>query len=34
MEDLEKIEKIYGIRKEEIISFSANANPHFFYAGT
>ena len=25
--DLEKIEKIYGIRKEEIISFSANVNP-------
>ena len=25
--DLEKIEKIYGIKKEEIISFSANVNP-------
>lgn len=25
--DLEKIEQIYGIRKEEIISFSANVNP-------
>lgn len=25
--DLEKIEAIYGIRKEEIISFSANVNP-------
>ena len=25
--DLEKIEKIYGIRKEEIVSFSANVNP-------
>lgn len=25
--DLEKIEKLYGIRKEEIISFSANVNP-------
>lgn len=25
--DLEKIEKIYGIRKEEITSFSANVNP-------
>lgn len=25
--DLEKIESIYGIRKEEIISFSANVNP-------
>ena len=25
--DLEKIEKIYGIRKEDIISFSANVNP-------
>ena len=27
MNHLEKIEKIYGIRKEEIISFSANVNP-------
>ena len=25
--DLEQIEKIYGIKKEEIISFSANVNP-------
>lgn len=25
--DLEKIEEIYGIKKEEIISFSANVNP-------
>lgn len=25
--DLEKIEKLYGIRKEEIVSFSANVNP-------
>lgn len=25
--DLEKIEEIYGIRKDEIISFSANVNP-------
>lgn len=25
--DLEKIEEIYGIRKEEILSFSANVNP-------
>lgn len=25
--DLEKIEQVYGIRKEEIISFSANVNP-------
>ena len=25
--DLEKIEEIYGIRKEDIISFSANVNP-------
>lgn len=25
--DLETIEKIYGIRKEEIVSFSANVNP-------
>ena len=25
--DLEKIERIYGIKKEEIISFSANVNP-------
>lgn len=25
--DLEKIEAIYGIRKEEIVSFSANVNP-------
>ncbi|MDO5574272.1 MAG: histidinol-phosphate transaminase [bacterium] len=25
--DLEKIEKIYGIHKEEIVSFSANVNP-------
>ncbi len=25
--DLEKIEMIYGVRKEEIISFSANVNP-------
>lgn len=25
--DLEKIEQIYGIRKEEIVSFSANVNP-------
>ena len=25
--DLEKIEQIYGIRKENIISFSANVNP-------
>ena len=25
--DLEKIEQIYGIRKEELISFSANVNP-------
>ena len=24
--DLEKIEKIYGIKKEDIISFSANVN--------
>ena len=26
--DLEKIEKIYGVKKEDIISFSANVNPH------
>ena len=25
--DLEKIERLYGIRKEEIVSFSANVNP-------
>ena len=25
--DLEKIEKIYGIKKEDIVSFSANVNP-------
>lgn len=25
--DLEKIEKIYGVKKEDIISFSANVNP-------
>ena len=25
--DLEKIESIYGIKKEDIISFSANVNP-------
>lgn len=25
--DLEKIEQIYGIKKEEITSFSANVNP-------
>ena len=25
--DLEKIEEIYGIKKEEIVSFSANVNP-------
>lgn len=25
--DLEKIEKVYGIKKEEIISYSANVNP-------
>ena len=25
--DLEKIEQIYGIRKEDIVSFSANVNP-------
>ena len=25
--DLEKIEAVYGIKKEEIISFSANVNP-------
>ena len=25
--DIEKIEKIYGIKKEEIINFSANVNP-------
>ena len=25
--DLEKIEAIYGIKKEEITSFSANVNP-------
>ena len=25
--DLEKIEKIYGIHKEDITSFSANVNP-------
>ena len=25
--DLEKIEKVYGIRKEDIVSFSANVNP-------
>lgn len=25
--DLEKIEKIYGIKKDEIVSFSANVNP-------
>ena len=25
--DLEKIEEIYGIRREEIVSFSANVNP-------
>ena len=25
--DLEKIEKIYGIPRDEIVSFSANVNP-------
>ena len=25
--DLEKIEQIYGIKKEDIVSFSANVNP-------
>ncbi len=25
--DLELIEKMYGIKKEEIVSFSANVNP-------
>ena len=25
--DLEKIEQVYGVKKEEIISFSANVNP-------
>ena len=25
--DLEKIEEIYGIKRDEIISFSANVNP-------
>ena len=25
--DLETIEKIYGIKKEDIVSFSANVNP-------
>ena len=25
--DLEKIEKVYGIKKEDITSFSANVNP-------
>lgn len=25
--DLEKIEKIYGIKKENIVSFAANVNP-------
>ena len=25
--DLEKIEEIYGIKKEEIVSFSANVKP-------
>ena len=25
--DLEKIEEIYGIKKEDIVSFSANVNP-------
>ena len=25
--DLEKIEKVYNIKKEDIISFSANVNP-------
>ena len=25
--DLEKIEEVYGIRKEDIISFSDNVNP-------
>ena len=25
--DLEKIEAVYGIKKEDIISFSANVNP-------
>ena len=25
--DLEKIEQVYGIKKEEITSFSANVNP-------
>ena len=25
--DLEKIEQVYGIKKEEIVSFSANVNP-------
>ena len=25
--DLEKIEEIYGIKKEEIVSFSTNVNP-------
>ncbi|MCR2020884.1 threonine-phosphate decarboxylase, partial [Blautia pseudococcoides] len=25
--DLEKIEEIYGIKKEDITSFSANVNP-------
>ncbi len=25
--DLEEIEQVYGIKKEEIVSFSANVNP-------
>ena len=25
--DLEQIERVYGIKKEDIISFSANVNP-------
>ena len=25
--DLEKIEQIYGIKKDDIVSFSANVNP-------
>lgn len=25
--DLEKIEKIYGVKKENIVSFAANVNP-------
>ena len=25
--DLEKIEKVYGIKKEELVSYSANVNP-------